>query len=415
MGQAPATSQKSQSLYNRLNVINLVRTKKLTSRIELSRETKLKTSTISNIINDFVNDGLVVEKGIGESSLGRKPKLIELNRLAFYAIGVEIGVMHISVGLMDVWGNLAGKIETSVNEKHGKSEIMNIVICSIKEVLSEAEEKCQRVKGIGVGVMGLVEPESGILRFSLHHNWKDLPIKSILEEELNFPVVVDNDARAMVLGEYWFGAGRGVKNLVLINVCEGIGSGMIINGNLYYGASGIAGEIGHTSIDYNGPKCGCGNYGCLETFVSDSAITTRARRAIEEGVQTVITRLIDGKLEKITDEVVCQAAKKGDGLSLKLLKNAGEYLGVGIANVVNIFDPEIILIGGRMIQTSRIIFEWAKRVAMERVLEIRGKSVAIIPFLLGKDVGTIGAATLITKDIFYPNEERISLYWPSLV
>ena len=132
-------------------------------------------------------------------------------------------------------------------------------------------------------------------------------------------------------------------------------------------------------------------------------------------MQTVITRLIDGKLEKITDEVVYQAAKKGDELSLKLLKSAGEYLGVGIANVVNIFNPEIILVGGRMIQTSKIIFEWAKRVAMERVLEMTGKPVEIIPFLLGKDVGTIGAGTLITKDIFYPSEGRISLYWPSLV
>ncbi len=415
MEERIATNQKLQSLYNRLNIINLIRMKGLTSRIELSKETKLKTSTISNIINGLINDGLVVEKGIGESSLGRKPRLIELNRSIFYVIGVEIGVTHISVGLMDVWGNLVAKIETPVNEEHHKSEIMSIVIRSTKSILSEAEEKRQEVKGIGVGIMGLVEPKLGILHFSLHHNWKELPVRSILEEELKLPVIVDNDARAMALGEHWFGAGRRVENLVLINVSDGVGSGIIINGKLYYGVSGIAGEIGHTSIDYNGPKCGCGNYGCLETFVSSLAITTGARKAIEEGVHTVITRLIDGKLEKITDEVVCQAAKKGDELGLKLLKNAGEYLGVGIANVVNIFNPEIILVGGRMIQTSKIIFEWAKRVAMERVLEMTGKPVEIIPFLLGKDVGTIGAATLITKDIFYPSEGRISLYWPSLV
>lgn len=323
MDQASATSQKSQSLYNRLNVINLIRTKKLTSRIELSKETGLKTSTISNIINDLINDGLVVEKGIGDSSLGRKPKLIELNRLAFYVIGVEIDVTHISVGLMDVWGNLVTKIETPVDEEHDKSEIMNVVISSVKDILSEARDKSQGVKGIGVGVMGLVEPKSGVLHFSLHHNWKDLPIKSILEEEFKLPVIVDNDSRAMVLGEYWFGAGRGVKNLVLINVSDGIGSGMIINGKLYYGVGGIAGEIGHASISYNGPKCGCGNYGCLETFVSGLAIVTRARKAIEEGTQTIIMKLAKGKLEKITGEVVCQAAKKGDEFSLKLLESAG--------------------------------------------------------------------------------------------
>jgi len=415
MREVAATNQKLQSLYNRLNVINLIRTKRLTSRIELSKETGLKTSTISNIINSFINDGLILEKEIGESPLGRKPKLIELNNLAFYAIGVEIGVTHINVGLMDIWGNLATKIEVPVNEEHDKSEIMNIVIGSIKDILSEAKEKCQQVKGIGVGVMGLVEPESGILHFSLHHNWKNIPIKSILKEEFKLPVIVDNDARAMALGEHWFGAGRGVKNLVLINISDGIGSGIIINGKPYYGASGIAGEIGHTSIDYNGPKCGCGNYGCLETFVSGSVIAARARKAIERGAQTIITRLVNGKLEKITDEVVYQAAKKEDEFSLKLLKSIGEYLGVGIVNIINIFNPEVILVGGRMIQISKIIFESAKKVAMERILEMTGKSVKIIPFLLGGNAGTIGAATLITRDIFYPDREKISLYWPSLV
>lgn len=409
-----ATNQKLQSLYNRLSVINLIRLKKLTSRIELSKETGLKTSTISNIINSLLEKGLVVEKGIGESSLGRKPKLIKLNHLVFYLIGVEIDITHITAGLMDVWGNLAIKIETPLNEGQNESEVMSIVIHSIRDLLKRAEEKHQEVRGIGIGVMGLVDPESGVLHFSLHHNWKNLPIKSMLEEEFNLPVIVDNDSRAMALGEHWFGAGQGVKDLVLINVSDGIGSGIIINGKLYYGTGGIAGEIGHTSIDYDGPKCGCGNYGCLETFVSGLAIAKKARKIIQEGRRTIIPRLVNNKLEKITGEIVCEAAKEGDKLSLDLLKNAGEYLGVGIANIVNSFNPEVILIGGRMIQESKIIFDSAKKVALKRVLDVTGKSVKIIPFLLGRDAGTIGAATLIARDIFYPSKERLSLYWPAL-
>jgi len=408
-------SQKLQSIYNRLNIINLIRTKEASSRIELSKKTGLKTSTISNIVNSLVSEGLVIEKGTGESPLGRKPRLIKLNPSVFCVIGVEIEVTHITVGLMNVSGNLLAKIETPIDENHDTSKIMSIVISSIGKILRKAREKSLEIKGIGIGVMGIVEPESGVLRFSLHHHWRNLPIKSVVEEKFKIPVVVDNDSRAMTLGEYWFGAGQGVKNLVLINISDGIGSGVIIDGKLYYGTDGIAGEIGHASIDYKGSRCGCGNFGCLETFVSGLAITKRAKEAIKEGTKTIITELVGEQLEKITGEIVCEAAEKGDELGLKILRSAGEYLGVGIINVVNSFNPEMVIIGGRIIQKSKIIFELAKKVATERVLPITTNPVKIIPFFLGVNAGVMGAATLVAKDIFYPTKGKLPLYWPNLV
>jgi glucokinase-like ROK family protein len=406
-----AVSQKLQSIHNRLNIINLIRTEEVSSRIELSKKTGLKTSTVSNIINSLIREGLVIEKGVGESFLGRKPKLIELNPLVFSVIGVEIDVTHIAVGLMNVRGNLLTRIETPIDDDHDTSKIMSIVISSIEKMLLRAQEKSLKIRGIGIGVMGVVEPESGILRFSLHHHWRNLPIKSVVEEKFKLPVVVDNDSRAMALGEYWFGAGQGARNLVLINISDGVGSGVIIDGKLYYGVDGIAGEIGHASIDYRGARCGCGNFGCLETFISGLAITKRVKKAIKEGTKTIITSLVDGQREKITGEVVCEAAEKGDELSLKILRNAGKYLGVGIINVVNSFNPEMVIIGGRIIQKSEIIFELAKKVTTERILPITTNPVKIIPFLLGVNAGVIGAATLVAKDIFYPTEEKLPLYW----
>ncbi|MBA7553974.1 N-acetylglucosamine repressor [subsurface metagenome] len=230
--------------------------------------------------------------------------------------------------------------------------------------------------------------------------WRDTPLREILKKEFHIPVFVDNNVNAMALAEFEFGEGQGVKNFVFINVGMGIGAGIVINEELFHGESNCTGEIGHTTVDYNGPKCSCGNNGCLEVMASGPATAKRAIKAIKEGEKSLISELVNYELNQISAEIVATAANQGDKLGRSIMEETGEYLGTGVANIINLFNPELVIVGGGVAQAGDLIFEPLKKAVQKRAFSVSAEVAKIIPVSLGKDCTVIGAAALVLKEIF---------------
>jgi glucokinase len=222
--------------------------------------------------------------------------------------------------------------------------------------------------------------------------WHDIPLRDRIKERFGLDTFLVNDASAAALGEHRLGAGRGTVNLIYITVSTGIGGGIIIDGGLYLGSSGSAGEIGHMTIDANGPDCYCGNKGCLEVLASGTAIAREAKKSIAAGESSALTAMVAGKPEAITAKEVSLAAEGGDPLALKVVAEAANYLGVGMTNVVNIFNPDMVVIGGSVAKMGDRLLDPVRQVVAETAFGLSAKAVHIVPAGLGDDVGLLGAA-----------------------
>lgn len=253
------------------------------------------------------------------------------------------------------------------------------------------------LRGMGIAVAGLVVPGSGVLLTSPNlPAWYGTGLKDIWEQELQLPVFVCNDANLAALGEHKFGAGRGVKDLIYITVSTGIGGGVITGGRLLLGALGFAAEVGHITIDLNGPKCPCGNVGCLEMLASGTAIARMAVERISKGEPSAVVDLVAGDLSSVTAEVVAAAAESGDVLAGEVMHTAGMNLGVGVVNLIHVFNPELIIIGGGCSKAGDLLFGPVREVVAERV--IRDITVDIVPASLGDDPGLLGAVALVLEN-----------------
>lgn len=265
----------------------------------------------------------------------------------------------------------------------------------IKDALSDSLSGINRstVKGMGIAIAGLVTQDTGVLLTSPNlMAWYNTPVKAIFEQELQLPVYVGNDATLAALGEYRFGAGKGCHDLVYITVSTGIGGGVITGGKLLLGTCGFAAEVGHMTIDINGPRCNCGNIGCLETLASGTAIARFAAERLSRGEKSAIAELIAGDYSKITAEIVEKAAQSGDIVAKAIMDTAGTNLGVGVVNLVHIFNPELVVIGGGVSKAGDLIFEPVRRVVAKRVM--RDISVRITASALGDNPGLLGAVAL---------------------
>ena len=280
---------------------------------------------------------------------------------------------------------------TQANE--GPQSVIKRILSMIDHLLSLRNLELSQLDSISIAAAGAIDFERGLVTFSPNlPGWHDIPLRDIVREKYRVNTFLINDASAAALGEHRFGAGKGVNNLVLLTVGTGIGGGIIINGKLYSGPSGSAGEIGHMTIDVNGPKCSCGNIGCLETLASGTAVTKEAIRRISQGERSSLTEIVGGKIENITAEKVEVAARNGDSLALEVISEAATYLGIGLVNLVNIFNPEMIIIGGGLAKMGDLLLEPARQVVRERAFQLSAGLVRIVPAQLGDDAGVLGAA-----------------------
>jgi len=308
-------------------------------------------------------------------------------------LAVDVGGTKIITAIVSNQGQIVAKEYCLTLANEGAQSVINRIISAIDRMLGTKSISPSQLDSIGIGAAGVVDIDQGVVTLSPNlPGWQDIPLRDTVKEKYGIKTFLINDASAAALGEHRFGAGRGVKNLIYITVSTGIGGGIIINNDLYSGACGGAGEVGHMTIDVNGPRCSCGNIGCLEMLASGTAVAREAIRRIGQGEKSSLTEIVSGNIESITAEEVDMAAVGGDSLAMEVISQAATYLGVGMVNLVNIFNPEMIIVGGGMSKMGDRLLNPARQVVMERAFPLLAQAVCIVPAQLGEDAGVVGAA-----------------------
>lgn len=405
---------------NTSTILQIVRTKGPISRAEISKLTGLNPATVSSNTANLMELGLVRETGVGASSGGRKPLMIELNPETYYVIGVDMGTTDVATGITDLEGRIKTRVTLPFGEHTNPEAVLGIIKDSVRLVIEGSGLDPGQFLGVGMGIHGLVDPEKGISLFAPAFAWENVSIAQEFSEEFNLPVFIDNDARAMALGEKWFGRASQVSNFVFLNIGTGIGSGIYVNGELLQGAHHGAGEIGHIRVvepmataspskgHTNPPiRCFCGKAGCLSTVASGPSIERLARIAVDEGRSARLLELAGGDAEAITGELIHQAAVEGDPLAVQLLDTAGRHIGDALSLVVNLLDPEMVLVGGGVANGGPFLFEGMKEELAKRAMRQNIEHTYVGPAALGDDCGIVGAATLILRSVF-SNPNNIS-------
>ncbi|MDE0399033.1 MAG: ROK family glucokinase [Candidatus Poribacteria bacterium] len=311
-------------------------------------------------------------------------------------IGVDMGGTKILSAVIDAEGNILGTAKVSTKADAGTSVVIDRIAASIQQAIGKSGVTAASIEAVGIGAPGPLDPETGVVIFAPNLGWRDVPLKAELEARVGIPTFVDNDVNVGTLGEHAFGAGKGVQNIVGIFVGTGIGGGIILHGELFHGASKTAGEIGHIIVKADGPKCGCGVRGCLEALASRTAMTKQLQKAIKKkGKKSVISKLTDGDLSAIRSGVLAKAIRSNDKLTLKVFKKATKYLGIGIGSIVNFLNPEMIILGGGVVEALDDTFLDNIRAAAEKyALPNTLDGVQIVRAKLGDNSGILGAAAL---------------------
>jgi glucokinase len=309
-------------------------------------------------------------------------------------VAVDIGGTKILAAIFSADGRMLDKEICATPAGDGFMAVIERLGMVVDTLLRSNEIRPSNLAGIGIACAGGIDTERGVVVTPSPNlpDWTDVPLRDIVEELFGIDTFILNDASSAALGEQRYGAGRGVKNLVLLTLGTGIGGGIIIDGDLYLGAAGGAGEIGHMTIEENGPQCGCGNTGCLEMLASGKAVAREAAGRISRGEESLLTGMVSGKVEDITAEMVGAAAGKGDVLAREVLAWASHYLGVGLVNVVNIFNPEVIVLGGGMAELGSLFIDPARKMVLERSFSVSARAVEIVTARLGNEAGVYGAA-----------------------
>jgi glucokinase-like ROK family protein len=385
---------------NRSLVLDLIRTQGPISRADVKRSTGLNFTTVTNAVNDLVAEGMVQEVGLGTSSGGRKPVLLTLNPGARFVLGCELQSTELVLGLFDLTGTLLARHAEAKSPATSPADVVQRINAAIPRVLQAANITADRLEGLGVAAPGPLNSETGVLLTPPNMvGWRDVPLKQMLEQATGLSVVVEKDGNAAALGEVWFGSGQGARDLILLIVDQGIGAGIISGGHLYRGRHSGAGEIGHNTIDIDGPRCSCGNYGCLEAIASGFALARKAGEAVRRGVSSRLA--VYGEFEgSIGVPEILEAAELGDKLALDLLDECGRTLGIAVANVVNMYNPELIVLGGRLAQRSPIVMERAREIGAGRAFSVLAEGVRIVPSALGETLLLAGAAALVLARLF---------------
>jgi glucokinase-like ROK family protein len=390
--------------HNLSQVLKLIHERGSISRAAIVKSTYLSATSVSSIVSELLTSGFIKEVGEGKSSGGRRPILLRFNPEVKLAIGVDLGASHIST----VITNLLGQVKEIRSEKFGVTDdpsgAINLIISQIKDLIKSVAIDLTYFLGIGLTVPAPLEGKYlDQLSPVILPKWKNITLIDELQRYFDLPVYIDNDANGGVIAEKWWGAGRGVSNLVYIKLGVGVGSGLIIANKVFRGTGGTAGEIGHTIIDPHGPPCRCGNLGCMESYVGVPAIIETARNKLDEYPDSYLHH------NEINIETIIAAAQEQDTLASNVVKEAGHYLGISISNLLNLVNPEIIVLGGDLIRAGTAFLDTVKTTAFERAISKAANETSIITSELGEDVIPIGAATLVIYYAFLPSNIRRTL------
>jgi glucokinase-like ROK family protein len=375
---------------NRLAVLRAIRDHGQLSKTELCEATGLSHPTVAAIVDGLCREGFVDDAGYGNSSGGRKPAIFEFNPRARYIIGVDFKRDNVVLGVADLAASI---IKRRTIDNLSNVEVVADGIAALVEELGR-----ERIVSIGVGVRGFIDDHTGSLQWITNTRKTNIPLKKLLEKRTGCDVFIDHNYNLAALGERNFGAGRKARDLIYINVGTGISAGLIINGHIYRGRLGQAGEFGHTVVDINGSPCECGRRGCLESLVSGAALAKAAVEALQRGDKSNLTDITEGNLSRINGAHIIECADKGDSLCLELSRRAGEILGAGIVNLINLFNPEMIIVGGSLIRPGGVLMKTLAETVDRDADRATRQDFKLVASELGGDAVLIGVATLVLED-----------------
>ncbi len=375
------------------------------SRAYLTEISGLNKSTVGSLLAQLQTWGLVQETGVANQRPGRPGVLIDINPDAGRVIGVEIAVGSISVILADVkanvvWRRGADKTPDGLPlAEASPARVLKLAEHMVQEAIGEAKSCDRRLFGIGVSIPGLVDHHTGAVLYTPNLGWRNLPLHSKWKDRFHVPIVVENDANASALGEQMLGVARQVNNFVYLSSGVGLGGGLVIDGKVYGGVGGFAGEIGHMTLEPEGPRCNCGYRGCWETLVGPRAILDRVRQAASEGHAPILLALSHGRVQDIELEQVLVAAGQGEPAVLSALDEVGRYLGIGIANLINAFNPRMVVLGGVLSTVGPYLLPRAQQEVQARAMETPRERVEITLSKFQVDAAVIGSVALILRGI----------------
>jgi len=389
----------SKQLIREINqsiVLNAIRAHGALARTDIAAIANLSLATISGITAELIESGLIYEQTNGVSTGGRRPVPLALNAHAGYAVGIKLTETTVTGVLTDLNATIVARHTERIGDHQPEAIIANLA--TAVHVLANAAPG-RPIFGVGIGMAGVVDRAHALVHYATYFGWRNLPLAERLEAQIDLPVIIDNDVNALTAAEQWFGAGKGVEDFVVISLGRGIGLGMVLDGRLYRGARGGAGEFGHTTVVPDGPRCACGKHGCLEALVSDPAISQRATAVL--GRTVTIGEAID-------------LALQGDVALQSIFATAGRTLGLAVANLVNVLNPALIIIGGEGTRAGSLVIDPFQTALRANGFDGLCDDLRIVMEPWGDEAWARGAASLLLSELFQPalrrgEEERPSL------
>jgi glucokinase len=321
-----------------------------------------------------------------------------------YIVGVDLGGTNIVAAALPEDGSATHGFRSDLTRSaEGANAVVDRIVTMIDTVIEETIRatgaKRSDFAGVGVGAPGPLDRELGIVITTPNLGWTNFPLRDVIGERVGLHATLDNDANCATLGEWWLGAARGGRNVVGMTIGTGIGGGLILNGQLYHGSSDVAGEIGHSTIDITGRRCKCGNYGCLEAYASGPSIADRAREALGSDTDSLLYTLVHGELQRLTAAIVYEAARKGDEVGIEVVRETARFLGAGIANLLNIFNPDVVVLAGGVTQAGDTLFAPLRREVRKRAFPTAVEGCRIVPGSLPGTAGIVGAVATFKQQV----------------
>ena len=337
---------------NRAKIIDIIRTAGMISRVDIARTSAYSKASVTGLTADLIKEGLIIEKESGKYEGGRRPMLLALNPEGAYVVGVNLSISKLSAVIVNLAADVIASHVMPLEPRHYEpDELADRIAAAVMACIWEADFAKHRISGVGIGLPGLVDATSGTIRFLPNYGWVNVDLRDRVQAKLNHPCFIDNSSNTLAIAEQWFGEGKGVDDFLVVTIENGVGLGMVINGRLYRGWDGTAGEFGHMTIIPDGPVCRCGNSGCVEAYAGNISILRDARKAAQEGHWTPP----DSK--QITYEQVLAAARGGNTTLQKMFATAGMVLGTGIAHLATLFNPAKIIITGKGVKAGKLMFD----------------------------------------------------------
>jgi predicted NBD/HSP70 family sugar kinase len=378
-------------------LVKLIYSEGETSRVDLAEETNLAPSYVSSLVQRLLQKKWILEGNHVPSGRGRRKVLLHINPDLAHVMGLEIGRVHSRIVVTDFLGKVLSFKKLCSEVSCGEEHALKCIHREIKECL----KRDHRIQGMGVAHSGVIDRASGtVLFWPKVSGWRNVQLKRVLEEEYGLITVVEDSARTTAIAEQRFGHGKGQRNFVFVHAGVGIGAAIFVDGHLYTGQDGMAGELGHTTIDEAGPLCSCGNRGCLEVYASGSSIIDKIHKALEQGVTSSLAGLAPNHHQDVSLEAIASAAASHDRLCETVLSEAGTHLGTALASIVNLLNPARIVLGGTLPRVTKTsLLEPLQRSLRDRAFQRSVSQVELVVSELGEDAAAVGACLLAANRI----------------